>query len=72
MRLLLFCYTDDQLLKLVEDLLIGNAETTATTLRWLTVFLARWPHLQQKMREEIESVYPFMATPSVQVRSSFR
>ena len=64
------CLLDDQLLKLVGDLLVGGTETTGTTLRWLIIFLLRWPHVQRKMRQEIDSVYPDKTTPSVQVRSS--
>ncbi|KAL8615481.1 hypothetical protein ACOMHN_053817 [Nucella lapillus] len=61
-----FCY--DQLLKLVGDLLVGGTETTGTTLRWCVIFLVHWPHVQRRMRAEIDSVYPDGATPSVQDR----
>ena len=67
-RLMWLCSTDDQLLKLVGDLLVGGTETTGTTLRWLIIFLVRWPHVQRKMRQEIDSVYPDKTTPSVKVR----
>ena len=49
-------------------MLVGGTETTGTTLRWLIIFLVRWPHVQRKMRQEIDSVYPDKTTPSVKVR----
>ncbi|XP_076444460.1 vitamin D 25-hydroxylase-like [Babylonia areolata] len=61
-----FCY--DQLLKTVGDLLVGGTETTGTTLRWFLIFLVHWPHVQRRMRQEIDSVYPGGAKPSVQDR----
>lgn len=56
-------FSYDQLLKLVGDLLVGGTETTSTTLLWFLVFLLRWPHVQRKMRQEIDSVYTDPQTP---------
>lgn len=50
--------SDEQLLKTVGDLLVGGTETTATTLRWFLIFLVRWPNVQKRMREEIDTVCP--------------
>ncbi|XP_076467192.1 cytochrome P450 2J5-like [Babylonia areolata] len=58
----------EQVQKLVADLLVSGTEFTATTLRWLLVFLVRWPHVQRKLRQEIDSVYPDKETPSAQDR----
>ncbi|KAL8563155.1 hypothetical protein ACOMHN_065527 [Nucella lapillus] len=58
----------DQLQHLVGELMVVGTEYTATTLRWLLVFLLRWPHVQRKLRQEIDSLYPDKATPSAQDR----
>lgn len=49
-------FTDEQLLKCVGDLFIAGMETTATTIRWGTVFLIHHPEVQEKMRIELEKV----------------
>lgn len=41
------------LLLTVANLFAAGTETTATTLRWSLLFMAKYPHIQDQVREEI-------------------
>jgi hypothetical protein len=41
---------------LVQDMIMGGTDTTATTLEWCVLELVRQPEIQRKLREEIERV----------------
>lgn len=45
---------DSQLLKLVGDLFVAGTETTATTIRWMLIFLVRHPEYQKQVYHEIQ------------------
>lgn len=62
-------FTDEQLLKCVGDLFIAGMETTATTVRWGTIFLIHHPKVQEKMRKELEKVVGDSRYPSMNDRS---
>jgi len=42
---------------MVSDLFVAGGETTITTLQWSVLFLALYPEWQEKVREEIRTVY---------------
>ncbi|PIO67321.1 unspecific monooxygenase, partial [Teladorsagia circumcincta] len=46
----------ENLLNVCMDFFLAGMETTTTTLRWSSLFLAAHPHIQDKMRAEILSV----------------
>ncbi|PIO63828.1 hypothetical protein TELCIR_14560, partial [Teladorsagia circumcincta] len=46
----------ENLLNVCMDFFLAGMETTSTTLRWSTLFLAAHPNVQEKMRAEILSV----------------
>ena len=46
-------YLDRQILHVIMDLFFAGAETTCTTLLWAFMYLAKYPEMQEKCREEI-------------------
>ncbi|XP_028842058.1 cytochrome P450 2K1-like isoform X2 [Denticeps clupeoides] len=49
-------FTDYNLLMCVLNLFSAGTDTTATTLRWGLLFMAKYPHIQDRVQEEIEKV----------------
>ena len=47
---------DDNLGLTLQDLFIAGTDTTRITLGWIVLFLANFPQIQQKCRNEIDSV----------------
>lgn len=48
-------FTDAQLTVSVLNLFVAGTDSTATTIRWALFYLARYPELQETIREEIRS-----------------
>ncbi|XP_026686643.1 uncharacterized protein LOC103519287 [Diaphorina citri] len=48
--------TDDQLLVLLLDLFMAGSETTSNSLSFSVLYLIRYPHVQRKIQEEIDSL----------------
>uniref|UniRef100_A0A8C6TM07 Cytochrome P450 n=1 Tax=Neogobius melanostomus TaxID=47308 RepID=A0A8C6TM07_9GOBI len=49
-------FDEDNLLQTALQLFAAGTETTATTLRWGLLIMAKYPHLQDQVREEISRV----------------
>ncbi|XP_026180005.1 cytochrome P450 2K1-like [Mastacembelus armatus] len=49
-------YNDDNLLYSVMDLMLAGSETTGTTIQWCLLFMAKYPHIQDKVQEELDRV----------------
>uniref|UniRef100_A0A8C6TMU5 Uncharacterized protein n=1 Tax=Neogobius melanostomus TaxID=47308 RepID=A0A8C6TMU5_9GOBI len=49
-------FDEDNLLQTVLQLFNAGTDTTATTLRWGLLIMAKYPHLQDQVREEISRV----------------
>nr|XP_061806332.1 cytochrome P450 2K1-like [Nerophis lumbriciformis] len=49
-------YHDPNLLMTVSHLFAAGTETTSTTLRWALLFMATYPHIQEKVQEELKRV----------------
>ena len=49
-------FPEDQLSRIVSDLLGAGTETTTSTLRWALVYMVRQPEVQQKVQQEIDDV----------------
>ncbi|KHJ86944.1 hypothetical protein OESDEN_13292 [Oesophagostomum dentatum] len=53
----------------VSDLQLADMETTATTLRWSILYLAKYQEVQKKMRTEIVSVLGTNGKPSMALKT---
>ena len=49
-------FVEGQLFQTILDLFIGGTETTASTLRWILLYLINNPDVQKKCQEEINKV----------------
>nr|XP_055050836.1 cytochrome P450 2K1-like isoform X2 [Misgurnus anguillicaudatus] len=49
-------FNDLNLLMTVSNLLAGGTITTGTTLRWCLLLMAKYPHIQDRVHEEIDRV----------------
>ncbi|XP_069129911.1 cytochrome P450 2B5-like [Argopecten irradians] len=59
-------YLDDEnLTKVVNGLFVAGTETTSTTIKWAILFLIRHPHVQIKLRHEINNVIGSSRVPSI-------
>jgi len=53
----------------VCDLFEGGSETTSTTLNWGILYMIKYPHIQQKVQEELEKAFGKGNCPSYSQRS---
>ncbi|XP_077997362.1 cytochrome P450 2D28-like [Glandiceps talaboti] len=49
-------FTDDQLKYLLLDFFLAGTETTATTLNWAVLYMVLYPHVQDKVQQELDQV----------------
>uniref|UniRef100_A0A3Q1JTG6 Uncharacterized protein n=1 Tax=Anabas testudineus TaxID=64144 RepID=A0A3Q1JTG6_ANATE len=49
-------FNDDHLFAIVLDLFAAGTDTTATTLRWALLLMAKYPKIQDQVQEEISRV----------------
>ncbi|XP_037544925.1 cytochrome P450 2K1 isoform X2 [Nematolebias whitei] len=49
-------YRDENLLYSVINLFIAGTDTTATTLKWSLLYMAKFPHFQDRVQEELSRV----------------
>ncbi|XP_048846357.1 cytochrome P450 2K1-like [Brienomyrus brachyistius] len=49
-------YHEKNLLYTVSNLYAAGTDTTATTLRWGLLFMAKYPHIQDRVQEELDRV----------------
>lgn len=50
------------------DLFLAGSETTSTTLTWAVLYMIRYPHVQAKVQEELDSMIGLERLPSVSDR----
>ena len=48
----------EDLIVALGDMFTASSETTSSTLRWITLYMAKYPEIQQKVQAEIDSVCP--------------
>ncbi|XP_029014805.2 cytochrome P450 2K1-like [Betta splendens] len=46
-------YTEDNLISVVTNLFSAGTDTTSSTLRWGLLLMAKYPHIQEKVQEEV-------------------
>ncbi|XP_016328967.1 cytochrome P450 2K1-like isoform X2 [Sinocyclocheilus anshuiensis] len=49
-------FHEENLMMSVTDLFIAGTDTTGTTLRWGLMLMAKYPHIQDRVQEEIDRV----------------
>ncbi|PIO29878.1 hypothetical protein AB205_0073110, partial [Aquarana catesbeiana] len=49
-------FNNDNLIALVYDLFLAGMETTTTTLRWAILLMIKYPEIQKKVQNEIDSI----------------
>ncbi|XP_077997941.1 cytochrome P450 2D28-like [Glandiceps talaboti] len=47
-------FTDEQLKYLLLDFFLAGTETTATTLNWAVLYMVLYPHVQDKVQQELD------------------
>ena len=52
----------ENLANTLYDLFLAGSETTSSTLTWALLFMARYPKVQRKVQEEMDSVVGFGQT----------
>ncbi|XP_066294392.1 cytochrome P450 2U1-like [Branchiostoma lanceolatum] len=50
------CFTEENIVWIIQDLFVGGLETTSTTLRWGFLYMVLYPEDQQKVQAELDSV----------------
>ncbi|XP_066294384.1 cytochrome P450 2U1-like [Branchiostoma lanceolatum] len=50
------CFTEENIVWIIQDMFIAGMETTATTLRWGLLYMVLCPEDQQKVQAELDSV----------------
>lgn len=63
--------SDDQLEMILNDIFVGAIETTLASLRWMFVYLVRWPEYQEMMFKEIVNKCGPDDYPTLKEKSSF-
>ncbi|XP_072263500.1 cytochrome P450 2B19-like [Pyxicephalus adspersus] len=60
-------FHNDNLIAVVNDLFVAGMETTTTTLRWAILLMMKYPEIQKKVQNEIDSIIG-TAQPQVEHR----
>ncbi|XP_037801025.1 cytochrome P450 2L1-like isoform X1 [Penaeus monodon] len=57
------------LMRIIFDLFAAGFDTTANTLRWVILYMARFPEVQRRVQQQIDEVVPRDTLPSYQHKS---
>ncbi|XP_037773710.1 cytochrome P450 2L1-like [Penaeus monodon] len=57
------------LMRIIFDLFAAGFDTTANTLRWIILYMARFPEVQRRVQQQIDEVVPRDTLPSYQHKS---
>ncbi|XP_034563727.1 cytochrome P450 2J2-like isoform X2 [Notolabrus celidotus] len=61
-------FDEENLVMCVMELFVAGSETTATTLRWAFLYMAKYPEIQAKVQAEIDRVIGQSRQPSMDDR----
>ncbi|XP_048378463.2 cytochrome P450 2C42-like [Stegostoma tigrinum] len=62
-------FNDRNLLMTTLNLFLAGTETSSTTLRWAIQILAKYPHIQEKIHQEIDEVIGSLRCPAIEDRA---
>lgn len=62
-------FSDEDLNKNVLDLFVAGFDSTANMLRWICIYMAAFPEVQQRVQRDIDNVVPRDTLPSTLNRS---
>ena len=54
---------------MVDDVFTAGVDTTSSSLRWLFLFVAIHPAVQDQLHQELDAVFPGVEAPSLSKRS---
>ncbi|XP_030016755.1 vitamin D 25-hydroxylase [Sphaeramia orbicularis] len=60
------CYSHENLIYSVGELIIAGTETTTNTLRWAMLYMALYPNIQERVHQEIDRVITNGRAPTLQ------
>lgn len=56
------------LLRTLFDLFIAGSDSTATMIKWILIYMAKYAHIQKKVQQVIDEVVPSESFPSLKDR----
>ncbi|XP_063611208.1 cytochrome P450 2L1-like [Penaeus indicus] len=62
-------FSELDLMRIIFDLFAAGFDTTANTLRWIILYMARYPEVQHRVQQQIDEVVPRDTLPSYQHKS---
>ncbi|XP_045206620.2 cytochrome P450 2U1-like [Mercenaria mercenaria] len=58
-------FRKENLWVILHDLMAAGSETTATTLKWVIIALAKYPYIQKKLQRKVDKVIDKGKSPSI-------
>lgn len=55
-KLFTFSIAEENIFQVILDLFRAGSDTTATSISWATLYLVKFPDIQEALREEIDKV----------------
>ncbi|XP_077331118.1 cytochrome P450 2J4-like isoform X1 [Lithobates pipiens] len=51
-----FAFPEENLISTIADLFLAGTETTTTTLQWALIYMVAYPHIQEKVHKELDTI----------------
>ncbi|XP_042883877.1 cytochrome P450 2L1-like [Penaeus japonicus] len=68
-KLIYYVYSSYGLMGIIFDLFAAGFDTTANALRWVILYMAKYPEVQRRVQQQIDEVVPRDTLPSYQHKS---